>query len=96
MPKKTVTYDADGKPVAHVRSRKDVGPLHKLMLKACPPDPETGAKSIRVLANALGVSRQSLVAACARGQISVKRASAIVDLANGEVTLSDFAPYYLL
>lgn len=93
--------DEDGNPVPYSRVRKDNGPLHKLLVKCCPPDPVTGAQSITGLAAALTddentISRQALNAAIIRGSINPRLAVRIVDIADGRATLADFAPFYLL
>lgn len=68
--------------------------LRKLLILSCPPD-ETGHKSLQILANKLGITRQSLVKACSKNSISVKRAAQVVDLSEGRTTLADFSPFYL-
>lgn len=85
--------DANGQPVPFVRKRKDNGALHKLLIKACPPDPVTGAKSVPLLAKSLGLSKQALNGAISRGKVRPGLAQQIVDMTDGEVTLSDFSPF---
>lgn len=85
--------DEHGHPVPFDRKLKDNGALHKLLIKACPPDPVTGAKSVPLLAKKLDISKQALNGAVGRGKVRPGLAQKIVDLANGEVTLSDFSPF---
>lgn len=44
------------KPSPKIRRHKELGPLHDLLLRACPPDPKTGIKSITRLADLLGLT----------------------------------------
>lgn len=85
--------DENGKPVPFDRKMRDNGALQKLLIKACPPDPATGAKSVPLLAKELDISKQALNGAISRGKVRPGLAQKIVDLANGEVTLSDFSPF---
>lgn len=87
------SLDENGAPVPFERKFKDNGALHKLLIKACPPDPVTGAKSVPLLAKELEISKQALNGAISRGKVRPGLAQKIVDLANGEVTLSDFSPF---
>lgn len=96
MPTRAVKYDENGEPVPFERKLKDNGPLHRLMIKACPPDPETGAKSIGVLATKIDVSRQALNKAVSKNSMTPGLAIKIVDVAEGRVTLADFSPFYLM
>ena len=85
--------DEHGVPVPFDRKLKDNGSLHKLFIKACPPDPVTGAKSVPLLAKQLDMTKQALNYAVARGKVRPGLAQKIVDIADGRVTLSDFSPY---
>ncbi len=85
--------DEHGTPVPFERKKKDNGALHQLLIKACPPDPVTGAKSVPLLAKKLEISKQALNGAVSRGKVRPGLAQNIVDLANGRVTLSDFSPF---
>jgi hypothetical protein len=71
----------------------DKGPLHNLLLRACPPDPETGEKSIYRLAALLGVSKTAPFNWIDKNSVPSRRAGMIVDISEGRVTLSDLAPY---
>jgi hypothetical protein len=103
MPRKAV---APTEP--RVRKAEDLGHLHRLLIKACPPhvlnpDPRedqpkylpspTGWKSIAILAWLLGIRPWAIFKWIKKGEIPPKRASAIVDLAEGRVTLADFGPF---
>jgi len=86
---------------------RDLGPLHRLLIRACPPcrwEPQpdgkrkavpddTGVKSISFLAALLGIDSFSIYKWISRGAIPPKRASDIVDLAEGRATLADFTPF---
>jgi hypothetical protein len=85
--------DENGVPVPFERKLKDGGKLHTLLIKACPPDPVTGAQSVPLLAKKLDMSKQALNYAVARGKVRPGLAQKIVDLADGRVTLSDFTPF---
>lgn len=71
---------------------KDLGDLHALLLKACPPD-DKGKQSIPVLAQALGVSHQYIYKWIDAKKVPPAYASKMVDKANGRVALTDFHPY---
>jgi hypothetical protein len=79
--------------VAFVHRRLDNGPLHDLLLKACPPNPGTGEKSIRALAELLGISKTAVHNWIADGHLPGGRAFEIVHIADGRVSLEDFKPY---
>lgn len=71
---------------------KNLGPLHDLLLEACPPD-EAGKKSIVGLAMALQVSHQYVYRWIAEGRIPPKFAKQITELNGCTVTLNDFMPF---
>lgn len=90
------------------KKAEDLGALHRLLIRACPPhsrNPSTSAaaprylaspigdKSITILAWLLKVRPWSIYKWIDKGEIPPKRASAIVDLAEGRVTLADFSPF---
>lgn len=74
---------------------KDKGALHRLLLRACPPN-KKGEKSITVLAAKLRLSAWAIHKWCNKGRISPNRARDVVDVADPEtgVTLSDFSPFF--
>lgn len=76
----------------HTVQQKDLGPLHRLLLKASPADDE-GRRSISVLARTIGLTPQALHYHCSRNRISGTVAKKIVDAAEGRVTLEDFHPF---
>ncbi len=91
-PRRTVSTEADGtKEVVVVRHRNN-GPLHDLLLRACPAN-ASGEKSITILANALEISAWSIHKWVQKGKIPPGRAVEVVDIAEGRVTLADFSPF---
>jgi hypothetical protein len=87
---------------------EDLGALHRLLIKACPPHTRhptptadspryvpspIGDKSIAILAWLLQVRPWAIYKWIAKGEIPPKRASAVVDVAEGRVTLADFSPF---
>lgn len=72
---------------------KDLGPLHKLLLAICPPDPETGKQSIPVLAGVLGVTHQYVYKWIENNRVPVKHVKKLVELSNGAKTLNDFSDF---
>lgn len=85
--------DANGKPIPFERKFTEGGKLKKLLIDACPPDPVTGAKSIPLLAKAIGVSKQALGHAMERNKLTTGLATKIVDKADGRVSLNDLVPF---
>ncbi len=81
---------ADTKDV--ILRHQDLGPLHDLLLKACPASPD-GVKSVHVLATKLGISRWAVHKWVGKGKIPPGRAVEVVDLSSGRVTLADFSPF---
>lgn len=67
-------------------------PLYELLIRAAPPD-ETGTKSIRTLAQALGLSRWAVYKWIKTERVRPKRAREIVEIAEGRVQLSEFDPW---
>lgn len=63
----------------------DLGPLHDLLLQACPPD-RRGRRSIMILAEKLGVSFQNVYKWIEAGRIPPKRVMDIVKVSKGAVT----------
>lgn len=56
------------------------------------PSP-TGWKSIAILAWLIGTTPWAVYKWIGKGEIPPRRASAVVDLAEGRVTLADFSPF---
>ena len=71
---------------------KDLGPLHDLLLVACPPDKQ-GRSSIPRLAKLLKISHQYLYRCIADEKIPPKLVPKIITLANGRVTVEQFHPF---
>lgn len=71
----------------------NLGPLHDLMLKACPPNEENGMKSIPTLALAIGYTPAGLYKMIRNNKVSPIAAAKIVEVADGRVSLDDFHPY---
>lgn len=71
----------------------NLGPLHDLMLRACPPNDKSGMKSIPTLAEAIGYTPQGLYKMIRQNKVSPAAAAKIVEVSNGEVSLDDFHPY---
>ena len=92
-PKRRDVQTEDRQHVTVVRHRHN-GPLHDLLLKACPAD-ERGEKSITILANSFNppLSAWSIHKWIQKGKIPPGRAAEVVDLAEGRVTLADFSPF---
>lgn len=78
-------------------SRKDLGPLHQLLLRACPPGPKAGdAGSIKAtLAPALGVCHQYLYRWIESNRIPAKFAKELVTISNDRITLDEVLPFVL-
>lgn len=83
---------AEEKNEAVIVRHRDNGPLHDLLLKACPPN-ESGEKSISVLAAKMQISAWSIHKWVQKGKIPPVRAVEVVDISEGRVTLSDFSPF---
>lgn len=72
--------------------QRNLGPLHDLLLEACPPG-EGDVKSIPVLAGHLGCSSYAIYKWIDNGKISGPWAKKVIDLSDGRVTEDDFNPY---
>lgn len=70
----------------------DLGPLHSLLLLACPPD-EKGKRSIPVLARALGISNEGIYKWIRQERMPSKRARQIVEMSGGRASIDDFFPF---
>jgi hypothetical protein len=74
------------------RKYKELGPLHDLLLKACPPD-ENGVTSIPILARSLGMSAWGVFKWIKADKIPPRQAARISQMSDGRVSLDDFTPY---
>lgn len=76
-----------------IRKIRDLGPLHDLLIEACPPN-EKGEKSTKILADKLHMSAWGVHLWIKRGKIPPGRAQKIVEIANNpEITLARFSPW---
>jgi hypothetical protein len=92
---------ADEKIIRHAH----LGPLHDLLIAACPPcvkengryvkaGPNTdGVKSTHALAALLDMSEWGVHQWIKRGKVPPKRAAQIVALGSNRVTLAEFSPF---
>jgi hypothetical protein len=71
---------------------KELGELHDLLLKACPPN-EKGTRSIPALAKALGISHQYVYRWIEEKKIPPKFVTKIVALPGCSVAISEFHPF---
>lgn len=73
--------------------RKDLGELHKLLLKACPAK-ALAAGSIRsTLAPALGVSHQYVYRWIEENRVPPKFVAPLVEISQGRVSREELIPY---
>lgn len=75
-----------------IRRHRHLGPLHDLLLDACPPDKE-GNKSIVILAKRLEISAQYIYAWIKTNRVPPKFVKPIVKLSRGRVTYEQFHRY---
>lgn len=87
----TVVTERNERNVTIVR-HADLGPLHDLLLRACPPD-SRGYKSITVLAEAIGLSAWAIHKWIKAGRIPPNRARDIAKLSAGRVELAEFETF---
>lgn len=72
----------------------NLGPLHDLLIEACPTKNDSQMKSIANLATAIDYTPQALYKAISRNRVSPTLAAKIVEAADkGTVSLEDFHPY---
>lgn len=71
---------------------KELGPLHDLLLEACPPDAK-GTRSIVVLAKLLGVTPQYIYVWIERNHVPAKFVRPLVEMSRGRVRLEQFHEY---
>ena len=79
-------------PNEHIRSMRNLGPLHDLLLKACPPD-ENGVKSIPILAEAISMTSFGVYKWIKNVKIPADKAVRVVEISGGRVVLEEFHPY---
>ena len=72
----------------------DLGPLHELLLKACPPD-RKGRRSIMILSEKLNISYQTIYKWIEAGRIPPKRVLDIVRVSKSAVSREDLLPFVL-
>lgn len=75
-----------------VSKYKDLGPLHDLLIQACPAN-ERDHKSIVVLAQFLGVSHQYIYNWIKKNRVPPAYAKRMCELPSSTVTLDQFHPY---
>jgi len=75
-----------------VLRKTNLGPLHDLMLTACPPD-SNGIQSISVLSRKIEISNTALYKMIEKNKVRPEVAMAIVEASEGRVTLDDFHCY---
>lgn len=82
--------------MAHTaNSRIDLGPLHKLLLKAC-PEGENGPGSIKsTLAPALGVTHQYIYRWIEDERVPAKFVSKILAAGEGRVSQEELLPFVI-
>lgn len=83
----------------HKRAMKSLGPLHDLLLEACPPN-EQGVQSIPILAEALGMTAYGVYKWIENVKIPSEKAQKVVEVSKGpkgkdepRVKLEQFYPY---
>lgn len=82
----------DNGAIVTERKYRDLGPLHDLLVRACPPD-AAGHQSIPILAAALGISAQGVYTMIHKNKVVPEKAVRIAQLSAGRVTLDDLSPY---
>lgn len=70
--------------------------LRGVLLKACPPDPDTGQRSVLILAGLMGLTTEALFKWIRLNKIPPLQAAKVVDVSKGRVTLHDFTPFIFL
>ena len=74
---------------------KELGPLHDLLLEACPPDAK-GRKSIVGLATLLDCSHQYVYRWIENGRVPPQFVKKIVELEGSNVTREQFYPFVFI
>ena len=80
-----------------IRRTRHLGPLHDLLISACPPD-ENGKQSVPILASHIGVTQQALYNLIKINRISPKILNKIIKINHDrpeekKITTNDFLPY---
>lgn len=75
--------------------RFDLGPLHDLLLKACPRSNSSSGSIPATLAPALGVSYQYIYRWIAEGRVPPKFVKKIVEVSDGRVTVEELVPFVI-
>lgn len=88
----TTRKKARGHEWTGVRRFKEAGPLHDLLIQACPPSRD-GSQSIPLLAEKLKMTPQGIYKWIQNGRVPPRQAVRVVQLSRGKVTLDDFTPY---
>lgn len=93
MKRRHVVKESDETEVI-ILKHKDGGPLHRLLLKACPPN-EDNEKSITILAGKFKppLSTWAIHKWIKKGKIPPLRAAQVVDISEGRVSLAEFSPF---
>lgn len=74
------------------RKLRNLGPLHDLLLRACPPN-EQGIQSIPLLADAVGCTPATIYRWISIDKLPADRAVSVVEVSGGAVALEDLHPY---
>ncbi len=72
--------------------RRELGPLHDLLLGVCPREPD-GVASIPKLARLIGVSAAAIYRWIDKNEVPGKRARQMTELEGARKALVDFLPY---
>lgn len=81
--------------MSRIRRTRDLGRLHNVLLRACPPN-DKGVSSIPTLARALNVSPQTVYERWIKhNYIPQRRVDQILLLADGRVTMDELIPFVM-
>lgn len=75
--------------------RFDLGPLHTLLLKACPRKGSAPGSIPATLAPALGVSYQYVYRWVSDNRVPAKFVKKIVEVSEGRVSIEDLVPFVI-
>ena len=73
------------------RRHRELGPLHDLLLEACPP--RNGFKSIPLLAEELELSREALFKWIRNGKLPPRHVPRIIEIADGRISKESLEPF---
>lgn len=76
-------------------SRFDLGPLHNLLLRACPRKDSAQGSIPATLAPALGISYQYIYRWISDGRVPAKYVTKILDASEGRVTMDELIPFVI-